>query len=149
MRVALMLARVSQLERDLDRAGTHLAEALEIAERTDSRRHLAEGYRIRGELWLATGRTEDAQVELRRALEAAESTGTPPTIWETAGALGRALASTSEAAARDAYRRALDVLEGALPRIPRPELKESLVRSEPVARLLEEAARLGVTRRVG
>jgi class 3 adenylate cyclase/tetratricopeptide (TPR) repeat protein len=145
MRVALMLARVFQLEEDLDRAGTHLAEALETAERTESRRHLAEGYRIRGELWLAAGRTQDAQAELRRALEVAESTATPPTIWETAGALGRALGPSHEAAARDAYRRALDVLNGALPRIPRPELKESLLRSEPVARLIEEAARLGLT----
>jgi tetratricopeptide (TPR) repeat protein len=145
MRVALMLARVFQLEEDLDRAGTHLAEGLEIAERTESRRHLAEGYRIRGELWLAAGRTQDAEAELHRALEVAESTATPPTIWETAGALGRALGATNEAAARDAYRRALDVLHGALPRIPRPELQESLLRSEPVARLIEEAARLGLT----
>jgi tetratricopeptide (TPR) repeat protein len=148
MRVALMLARVFLLEQDLDRAGAHLSEALETAERTESRRHLAEGYRIRGELWLAAGRTEDAQAELRRALEVAESTATPPTIWETAGALGRALEHTDEMAARRAYRRALDAIEGTLPRIPRPELKESLLRSEPVARLIEDAKRLGVAVRL-
>ena len=33
--------------------------------------------RIRGEIWLAAGRVEDAQAELRRALEAAEATGSP------------------------------------------------------------------------
>jgi class 3 adenylate cyclase/tetratricopeptide (TPR) repeat protein len=149
MRVALMLARVFQLERDLDRAGTHLAEGLEIAQRTESRRHLAEGYRIRGELWLAAGRADDAQAELRRALEVAEAIVSPRTIWETAGALGRALAPSNETEARGTYRRALEALHRALPRIPRPELKESLLRSEAVARLIEEAARLGVTLRGG
>ena len=33
--------------------------------------------------------------------------------------------------------------------IPRPELKDTLLGSEPVARLLEEAARLGVTLQPG
>jgi class 3 adenylate cyclase/tetratricopeptide (TPR) repeat protein len=145
MRVALMLARVFLLERDLDRAGTHLAEGLEIAERTESRRQVAEGYRIRGELWLAAGRVEDAGAELRRALEVAEAIAGPRTIWETAGALGRALAPSREAEARHAYRRALEALHATMPRIPRPELRESLLRSEAVARLIEEAARLGVT----
>ncbi len=75
----------------------------------------------------------------------AESTAAPRTIWETAGALGRALGPSREEEARGAYRRALEVLHRALPRIPRPELRETLMQSEPVARLLEEAARLGVT----
>jgi class 3 adenylate cyclase/tetratricopeptide (TPR) repeat protein len=145
MRVGLMFARLFLVEGDLDRADTHLAEALQTAERTESRRHLAEGYRIRGELWLAAGRVEDARTELRRALEIAEATAAPRTIWETAGALGRALGSTREAEARDAYRRALAALHGTLPRIPRPELRSTLLGSEPVARLIEEAASLGVT----
>ena len=133
----------------LDRADSHLTEALGIAKRTESRRQLAEGDRIRGEIWLAAGRVEDAQAELRRALEAAESTGAPRTIWETAGALGRALGPAREAEARDAYRRGIEVLHGALPRIPRPELKDTLLGSESVARLIEEAARLGVTLQQG
>jgi len=145
MRVALMFARLFLIEGDLDRSDTHLTEGLRIAQRTESRRHLAEGHRIRGELWLSAGRVGDAQAELRRALEIAETTAAPRTIWETAGALGRALGPAREAEARDAYQRAIEALQGTLPRIPRPGLKESLLRSEPVARLLEEAARLGLT----
>jgi tetratricopeptide (TPR) repeat protein len=144
MRVGLMFARLFLMKGDLDRADTHLAEGLRIAQPTESRRHLAEGFRIRGELWLAGGRVGDAQVELRRALEVAESTASPRTIWETAGALGRALGPAREAEAREAYRRAVEALRGALPRIPRPELRDSLLRSEPVARLLEEATHLGI-----
>ena len=55
------------------------------------------------------GEREDARAELRRALEVAESTASPRTIWETAGALGRALGPAREAEARDAYRRAIEV----------------------------------------
>jgi tetratricopeptide (TPR) repeat protein len=144
MRVAMMFARLFLLEGDLDLAHSHLAEGLRAAERTESRRHLAEGYRIRGEVWLAAGRVEDAQAELRRALQVAEATAAPRTIWETAGALGRALGPAREAESRDAYRRAVEVLQGALPRIPRPELRDCLLRSSPVARLLEEASQLGI-----
>jgi class 3 adenylate cyclase/tetratricopeptide (TPR) repeat protein len=144
MRVALMLARVLQAERDLDGAGRHLAEALEVAERTESRRQVAEGYRIRGELWLAAGRTDDGRSELRRALEMAEAAAAPRAVWETAGALGRALGPDREPEAREAYRRAIQALQASLPRIPGPALRDTLLRSEPVARLLEEAASLGV-----
>ncbi len=145
MRVGLMLARLFLVKGDLDRADTHLTEGLRTAERTESRRHLAEGYRTRGEIRVAAGRVGDGQAELRRALEVADATGAPRTIWETAGALGRALGPARETEARQAYRRALEVLHGSLPRIPRPELRETLLRSEPIARLVEEAARLGVT----
>ncbi|HWC04823.1 MAG TPA: adenylate/guanylate cyclase domain-containing protein [Methylomirabilota bacterium] len=144
MRVGLMFARLYLTKGDLDRAKAHLTEGLRIAEPTESRRHLAEGYRIRGELWLAAGRVDDARAQLRRALEVAEATGAPRTIWETAGALGRALGPPLEDEARDVYRRAVEALRSTLPRIPRPELKETLLRSEPVARLLEEASHLGI-----
>ena len=80
MRVGLMFARLFLTKGELDRADTHLTEALRIAEPTECRRHLAEGYRIRGEIWTAAGRTEDARTELRRALEVAESTARPRSI---------------------------------------------------------------------
>jgi class 3 adenylate cyclase/tetratricopeptide (TPR) repeat protein len=144
MRVALALARVSLLDRDLDRAGVHLAEGLGIAERTESRKYLAEGYRMRGEILLAAGRPEESHADLRRAIEVAEATAAPRTIWETASALGRALGPAREAEAREAYRRALEVLYGSLPRIPRPELRDTLLRSAPVGQLLEEARQLGI-----
>jgi class 3 adenylate cyclase/tetratricopeptide (TPR) repeat protein len=147
MRVGLMFARLLLTKRDLEGADSHLALALAIAEPTESRRHLAEGYRIRGEIWLAAGRQDEARAELRRALAVAESTAAPRTIWETAGALGRACAPAREAEARDAYGRAIEALQGALPRIPRPALRESLLRSEPVARLMDDAARVGIALR--
>jgi class 3 adenylate cyclase/tetratricopeptide (TPR) repeat protein len=144
MRVALMLARVLLLERDLDGAARQLAEALEIAERTESRRQMAEAYRIRGEIWLAAGRVEDARPELRRALQVAEATAGPRTIWEAAGALGRSLGPDRDAEARDAYRRGVEALDTTLARIPRSGLKDTLLRSEGVARLVEEATRFGI-----
>jgi class 3 adenylate cyclase/tetratricopeptide (TPR) repeat protein len=145
MRVGLMFARLHLMKGDLDQADAFLTEGLRIAEPTESRRHLAEGYRIRGEIWAAAGRADDARAELRRALEIAESTAAPRTIWETAGALGRVLGPSNEVGARDAYRRAVETLHGSLPRIPRPELRDALLSSEAVARLIEEAARLGIT----
>jgi class 3 adenylate cyclase/tetratricopeptide (TPR) repeat protein len=145
MGVALLFARLFLLERDLDRVEIHLGEALEIAGRTESRRHLAEGRRLRGELMVTAGRTEGAQVELRRALEIAESTGSPRTIWETAGALARALGSAHEDEARATYARAVDAIRGTLPRIPTPDLKASLLGSETLARILDEAAAFGIT----
>ncbi len=133
-------------EHDLNQATRHLTEGLGLAEKTESRKYVALGRRLRGELWLAGGKPTEGLAELRAALATAEAIASPRAIWEAGGALGRALARAgrgSEACA--AYQTALRALHGTLPRIPDPRLKETLLASEPVARLRDEAATLGVT----
>jgi tetratricopeptide (TPR) repeat protein len=145
MRVDLALGRLALLERDPDRAARHLADGLRLAERTESRRYVILGRRLRGELLLLSGDSAEGLAELRAALETAEAIENPRAIWETGATLGRAFAQRGrDREARDAYDTALRALRGTLPRIPDPRLREALLASEPVARLREEAAVLGV-----
>jgi class 3 adenylate cyclase/tetratricopeptide (TPR) repeat protein len=150
MRVQLEFARLHLLEQDLDGAARHLDEGLGLAEKTESRRYVATGRRLRGELLVSAGQTADGLVELGRALEIARHVGCPRIIWEAGGALGRALARAGrEADARLAYETALGALSRTLPRIPEARLRETLLAAEPVARLRDEARRLGVSGPLG
>jgi class 3 adenylate cyclase/tetratricopeptide (TPR) repeat protein len=146
MRVHLAFGQLALLERDPALGARHLGEALALAGRTESGKHLAVARRLRGQHLLAAGQAPAALAELAAALAAAEAVGNPRAIWETAAALGHALTGAGrETEARGAYRTAVDALGRTLPRIPEPRLRETLLAAEPVARLREAAAALGVT----
>ncbi len=145
LRVQLSLARLAFLDGDAGEAGRHLAEAMGIAERTESRKYIAMGRQLRGELLLAGGRTAAGLAELRAALALAETVASPRLVWEAGAALGRALAGAGRGAeARVAYEAAVRALGATLPRIPEPRLRDTLLGFDDVAALLGEARRLGV-----
>jgi class 3 adenylate cyclase/tetratricopeptide (TPR) repeat protein len=146
IRVGVMLGRLALLEGEPDRAQPHLAEALELAERIEYRKQIAEGRRLLGELLLAGGQTAEALAELRKAFAIAQATRYPRLIWETGAELGRGLARAGqEDDARNSYTLALQALTGILPRIPDSRFRETLLASEPVARLRDEARALGIS----
>jgi len=146
IRVPLSIARIALLEGDRSRADGLLTEALQLAERTESRKYVAEARGLRAALLWEAGAPDEAIGELGAALQAVEAIGYARGIWQHGEALGRALARMGqEARARAAYRTALDALGRTLPRIPNPHLRETLLASEPVARLRAEAGALGVT----
>jgi class 3 adenylate cyclase/tetratricopeptide (TPR) repeat protein len=144
IKIPLGFARIAERERDLDGAARHLAEALALAQRTETNKLVVEALGLRGELAGAAGRPEDGIADLRAALGLARAIAYPRLIWERGAALGRVLAATGqEVEARAAYRAGLDALGRTLPRIPDRRLADSLLASEPVARLREEAGALG------
>ena len=145
MAVGSMFARLFLIEGDLARADTHLTEGLAIAERTESRRHLAEGIPDpRGDLVRvrAGGRRPD------RASPCARVRGGNR---RTANHLGDRRRPRSSARTRPGGRGSRRLPQGARSAAWRaaedspPRAQDTLLRSEPVAQLIEEAARLGVT----
>jgi class 3 adenylate cyclase/tetratricopeptide (TPR) repeat protein len=145
IRVALAFARLELMERRLDAADRHLAAGLEIAGRTESRKHIAVARRLRGEILFAAGRVDPAVAELRAAVAEAEAIQCPHLVWEHAALLGHVLARAGrEAEAHPALASAVAALEGVMPRIPDPRLRQTLLASEPVARLRDDAGRLGL-----
>jgi class 3 adenylate cyclase/tetratricopeptide (TPR) repeat protein len=144
IKVPLGFARIALRERSLDAAARHLREALGLAQRTQTQKLVVEALGLRGELAAAAGRPADGIADLREALGLARAIAYPRLIWERAAAAGRALAADGqEAEARAAYRIGLDALGRTLPRIPDRRLADTLLGSEPVARLREDAAALG------
>ncbi len=98
---------------DTDKALAYADECLALAIQSDSRKNIVKGRRLRGEALLAQGRLADVEQELATALGVTQQVGNPPQLWKTYAALARlrlALGQTDEA--RDAYRKALAVIEG-------------------------------------
>jgi class 3 adenylate cyclase/tetratricopeptide (TPR) repeat protein len=85
---------------------------LEVATRTRSRKYLAWGWRLAGEIARAQREWDDAERALGEALVASRTVGNPTQLWKTHLALGRLRAATGQHdVAREAYRAARGVVE--------------------------------------
>ena len=70
------------------RAGEFADQCLDLATRTNSRKNLVKGWRLRGEIALARRDLDAAASALRQALAIAETVGNPPQLWKTHAAWG-------------------------------------------------------------
>jgi tetratricopeptide (TPR) repeat protein len=125
---ALWLAR-----EDPARAAGFADESLELATRTNSRKNLVKGWRLRGEIALARRELDQAEDALRRALQVASSIGNPTQLWKTHAAWGRLHAARQRPdAAREAYRAASAVIERVRAGLRDPGLRASLAEAPAV-----------------
>jgi tetratricopeptide (TPR) repeat protein len=96
---------------DPPQAKEFVDHCLDIATRTNSRKYLVRGQRLRGEIALAQRQWDDAEVWLRQALLLARSVGNPPQLWKTYLAMGRLHTETNRPElARASYQEARDVI---------------------------------------
>ncbi|MFQ5962262.1 MAG: hypothetical protein ACE5MG_12780, partial [Candidatus Methylomirabilales bacterium] len=113
-------------------------QSLEIATPTDSRKYLARGWRLKGEIALTRRQWDEAESALRQALAIAEAIGNPPQLWKTHAALGRFYSERSKPeAARNAYEAARGVIERIAVNLSDPRLRASL-ESAPLIRQVYE-----------
>ncbi len=87
--------------------------SLQGAIATGSRKYVAKGHALRGEIALAAGRWAEAEADLSEGLAIARQIGYPTLIWQCAHALSRALAGRGRAdrTARAAAERAPEMVE--------------------------------------
>jgi tetratricopeptide (TPR) repeat protein len=84
---------------------------LDIATRTNSRKYVVRGQRLRGEIALSQRQRDEAETWLRQALLLARSVGNPPQLWKTYLAMGRLHTETKRPElARESYQGARDVI---------------------------------------
>jgi tetratricopeptide (TPR) repeat protein len=128
---------------DTARAESFANRSLELATRTGSRKNLAKGMRLRGEIALARRELDEAEGAFRQALAVAHEIGNPTQIWKTHAALGHLHGARRRPdAAREAYQAASAVIEGVKAGLREPALRESLA-SAPAVRRVNELARSG------
>ena len=102
-------------------------QCLEIATRTNSRKYLVKGWRLKGQIALADRQSGEAEKWLRQALTMAERIGNPTLRWKTHLAVGHLHAETKRPEmARQAYRAARNVIDGMKASTKNPELRASL-----------------------
>jgi class 3 adenylate cyclase/tetratricopeptide (TPR) repeat protein len=113
-------------------------QCLELAKRTDSRKYLVKGYRLKGEIALIRHQWDEAESMLRQGLSIAEAIGNPTQLWKTHLALGQLHTKTKKVGeAQRAYRAARDVLDRMKANVQNPRLHASL-ESSPLIRHIYE-----------
>lgn len=104
-------------------AGRCLADGID----TRSMKYVAKGRRLLGEIALGRRAWDEADAALREAITTAEAVGNPTQLWKTHVARARlAHARRHPDAAREAIRRADDVLDALKTRVRHPELQVAL-----------------------
>ena len=125
---------------DRDEARRFADECLEIATRTNARRYLVRGWRLRGDIALDRRDIGEAEASLGKALAIAREVGNPPQVLRAQAALGRLEeARGRHDAATHAYQAAQAVITGVAGSLRDPRLRAS-VEASPIARFV--AARL-------
>jgi class 3 adenylate cyclase/tetratricopeptide (TPR) repeat protein len=118
-------------------------QCLEIATRTNSRKYLVRGWRLKGQIALADRQRDEAERWLRQALTLAETIGNPTQLWKTYLEWGRLHAEAKQPeVARQAYIAARDVVDGMKVGVKNPDLRANL-ESSPIFRQVYELSASG------
>jgi tetratricopeptide (TPR) repeat protein len=116
-------------------------QCLELATRTNSRKYLVKGWRLKGESALARGQWDEAEEALRQALTIAQAIGNPTQLWKTHIALGQLHTETKRPeAAQQAYRAARQVIDRIKASLQHPALRASLENSPVVRHIYDLSA---------
>ncbi len=125
---------------DPTRADDFCNQCLELATRTDSKKYLVRGWRLKGEIAKARQHWEEAEECLRRALGFAERIGNPTQLWKTHLAVGQLYRDTRRI---DPARASLAAARAVIVDIGRslqtPELKEGFARSALIREVDEQS----------
>ena len=140
MHLFASLGELALARGERDRAQRFNDECLEIATRTNARRYLVKGWRLRGQIALARGHPEEAEESLRKALAIALAIGNPPQLWKTHAAFGQLHAARNDReAARREYQAARAVIDGVVLELRHATLSASLERAEMTRQICEQA----------
>jgi tetratricopeptide (TPR) repeat protein len=105
-------------------------QCIELATRTNSRKYLVKGYRLKGKIALACRQWDEAEGVLRQALTIAQAIGNPTQLWRTHLALGRLYAESKKPErAQQAYQSACAVIDRVKVSLQTPGLRASLEHS--------------------
>jgi predicted ATPase/class 3 adenylate cyclase len=117
----------------LDDAWKRAVESLEVATRTDSRKHVARALCLQGEILAGSQRLDESLAHLEDAVRLAEAIGARPDLWRCLAALGRVRARRGDdGGAEQAYRRAREVIESIAVGLGQPRLRRSFLGADPI-----------------
>ena len=142
--IPLLRARgaLALAERRFDDAWKFAVDSLEMASRSDSRKHIARAMRLQGIVLAASGRLEDAMGALESSATLTAQLGTHPDIWMTRSSLGQVLIKLGrDREAEEQFMSALRTLEDIANNLHTPGLKKALLASQPVAELYSALGR--------
>jgi tetratricopeptide (TPR) repeat protein len=123
---------------DLAKAQEFADQCLDIAVRTNSRKNVVKGWRLRGEIALLGKQSEEAEEWLQQALSLAQTVGNPTQLWKTHNSLARLYEKTKrQNLEREQWRAAATIVQSIADGLPDDELRETFINSAPVREIME------------
>ncbi|MGH2670106.1 MAG: tetratricopeptide repeat protein, partial [bacterium] len=123
---------------DYAKAREFCDHSLDIATRTQSKKNLVKGWRLKGEIALARRQWDEAESALRQALTIAEQIGNPAQLWKAHLALGHLHTDTKKPElAQQAFQAAREVIDRIKGSLRNPGLRASLERAPMIQRIYE------------
>jgi tetratricopeptide (TPR) repeat protein len=127
---------------DYAKATEFCDHCLDIATRTQSRKNLVKGWRLKGEIALARRQWSEAQHAFGQALTIAQAIGNPTQLWKTHLALGRFYTDNKKPeAAERAFQASREVIERIKGRLQNPTLRASLEGAPMIRQVYDLSAR--------
>jgi class 3 adenylate cyclase/tetratricopeptide (TPR) repeat protein len=124
---------------DPTKADDSCNQCLDLATRTDSKKYLVRGWRLKGEIARARLHWDEAEEALRKSLTYAKRVGNPTQLWKTHLVLGQLHRDTRRVdPARRSLVAARKVITGIGQSLESPELKEGFERSALIREVLEQ-----------
>src|SRR4029453_14476246 len=97
---------------DYTKAREFCDHCLDIATRTNSKKNLVKGWRLKGEIALARRQWDDAENALRQAVTVAQAIGNPTQLWKRHLTLGRFYSETKKPElAQQAFHAAREIID--------------------------------------
>jgi tetratricopeptide (TPR) repeat protein len=126
---------------DPAKAQEFVEQCLDIATRTNSRKYVVKGQRLKGEIALTRRQWDEAEGWLRQALQLAQTVGNPTQLWKTHLAIGRLHAEVKlPEQARQAYGAARKVIDQVRAHLQNPKLRASLDHSPLIQQVYDLSA---------
>ena len=120
------LAELALKSDEPKQAETFCNQCLDLATRSDSKKYLVRGWRIKAEIAVARMQWADAETALVKALHLAEAIGNPTQLWKTRVALGQLAHKTKQNnEAEQHYRAAQRIIEQMTGQVQHPDLLAS------------------------
>jgi tetratricopeptide (TPR) repeat protein len=121
-----------------DDASTHAAQSLELALKSDSRKHISRAQKLQGDILAANGQFEGAVQTLNASIELAERLRVPREVWLGRAALGKVLISLGkEKEAERHFTQAIHTIETIATKLLTPRLRRSFLSAAPVLEVYE------------
>jgi ATP/maltotriose-dependent transcriptional regulator MalT len=116
-----------------DEAWDYAVQSLDMASRTDARKHVVRAQWLQGEVLAASGRLEEAARAVEGSVRLAETLQTPRELWMGKAVLGKVLARMGKDKEAEAqFTQAVKVIEAIAEKLKTPRLRHSFLSAEPV-----------------
>jgi tetratricopeptide (TPR) repeat protein len=127
---------------DYTKAREFCDHCLDIATRTNSKKNLVKGWRLKGEIAQASHQWDEAESALRQALSIAEAIGNPTQLWKSYLSLGRLYTERKKPElAGQAFKAAREVIDHIKESVQHPGLRASLESAPMIQRIYDLSAR--------